>query len=65
MHHPCQIARPAWSTVSDYDPDLARQSRQRMLSSVAGTDTLVLGSHFPPPTAGRVLSVHGGFELRP
>ena len=24
IHHPCQIARPTWSTRSDYDPDLAR-----------------------------------------
>ena len=39
IHHPCQIARPAWSTVSDYDPDLARQSRERLLASVVGTDT--------------------------
>ena len=64
IHHPCQIARPAWSTVSDYDPDLARQSRQRLLASVTGTDTLLMGSHFAPPTAGRVLQVDGRFELR-
>ena len=31
IHHPCQIARPTWSTRSDYDPDLARESRQRLL----------------------------------
>jgi len=65
MHHPCQIARPAWSTLSDYDPDLSRSSRQRLLTAVAGTDTLLIGSHFAPPTAGRVLPAAGGFELRP
>ncbi len=64
IHHPCQIARPAWSTVSDYDPDAARQSRERLLASVSGTDTLLMGSHFAPPTAGRVLHAEGGFELR-
>jgi glyoxylase-like metal-dependent hydrolase (beta-lactamase superfamily II) len=64
MHHPCQIARPTWSTLSDYDPDLARESRQRLLASVVGTNTLVMGSHFAPPTAGRILPSDGGFELR-
>jgi glyoxylase-like metal-dependent hydrolase (beta-lactamase superfamily II) len=64
MHHPCQIARPTWSTLSDYDPDLARENRQRLLASVVGTNTVVIGSHFAPPTAGRVLQSEGGFELR-
>jgi glyoxylase-like metal-dependent hydrolase (beta-lactamase superfamily II) len=64
MHHPCQIARPAWSTVSDYDKDLSRESRRRLLESLVGTDTLLIGSHFAPPTAGRVIQAVGGFELR-
>jgi glyoxylase-like metal-dependent hydrolase (beta-lactamase superfamily II) len=65
MHHPCQIARSTWSTLSDHDPDLSRRSRQRLLASVVGTKTLVIGSHFAPPTAGRVQqSDDGGFELK-
>jgi glyoxylase-like metal-dependent hydrolase (beta-lactamase superfamily II) len=64
MHHPCQIGRPAWSTLSDYDPDLARESRERLLASVVGTDTIVIGSHFSPPTAGRIRPSEDGFELR-
>jgi glyoxylase-like metal-dependent hydrolase (beta-lactamase superfamily II) len=63
VHHPCQIARPGWSTLSDDDPDQARESRRRLLASVAGTDSLVVGSHFAPPTAGRVLPSGDGFEL--
>jgi glyoxylase-like metal-dependent hydrolase (beta-lactamase superfamily II) len=64
MHHPCQIAQPAWSTLSDYDPNLARLSRENLLESVVGTDTLLIGSHFAPPTAGRVRHFDGGFQLR-
>src|SRR5258708_16321328 len=30
MHHPCQIARPAWSSTADSDPDQARLTRHRM-----------------------------------
>jgi glyoxylase-like metal-dependent hydrolase (beta-lactamase superfamily II) len=64
MHHPCQIARPAWSTLSDYDPDLSRESRRRLLASVVGTDTLLIGSHFSAPTAGRIVQSGEGLTLR-
>jgi glyoxylase-like metal-dependent hydrolase (beta-lactamase superfamily II) len=64
MHHPCQIARPNWSTLSDYDPDLSCESRRRLLESVVGASSLLIGSHFAPPTAGRVLETVGGLELR-
>src|SRR5690348_16810303 len=31
MHHPCQIARPHWSSTADSDPDEAHRTRLRML----------------------------------
>src|SRR6202035_5037952 len=30
MHHPCQIARPEWSSTVDSDPTEAQQTRERM-----------------------------------
>ena len=33
MHHPCQIARPDWSSNADSDPAAARQTRERMLTT--------------------------------
>ncbi len=45
-HHPCQLARPEWSSVPDCDPELARQTRRRIFSQLAGTPTLVFGTHF-------------------
>ncbi|MFD7277140.1 MBL fold metallo-hydrolase, partial [Streptomyces sp. NPDC059862] len=35
------------------------------LGSLAGTDTLVLGTHFAPPTAGRVVTHEGTYRLSP
>jgi glyoxylase-like metal-dependent hydrolase (beta-lactamase superfamily II) len=62
MHHPCQIARPEWSSTADSDPAAARRTREAMLTSLAGTPTLVIGTHFAGRTAGRV--VHDGDAFR-
>jgi glyoxylase-like metal-dependent hydrolase (beta-lactamase superfamily II) len=56
MHHPCQIAHPAWGAVSDFDPDRARKSRRQVVARYADTDTLVLGAHFADPVAGHIRS---------
>jgi glyoxylase-like metal-dependent hydrolase (beta-lactamase superfamily II) len=55
VHSPVQLARPQWSSMADEDPDEAVRSRDRLLDWVGGTGVLVLGTHFPGPTAGRVM----------
>ena len=55
MHHPCQIARPDWSTVLDYDAEQSRRSRRGFLERCAQGPVLVIGTHFMPPTAGRIV----------
>jgi glyoxylase-like metal-dependent hydrolase (beta-lactamase superfamily II) len=62
MHHPCQIARPEWSSTADSDPAAARRTREAMLTDLAGTPTLVIGTHFAGRTAGHV--VHDGNAFR-
>lgn len=64
LHHPCQMARPGWSTESDTDPDQARETRLSLLNRLAGTETLLLGSHFAKPTGGTVVPVDNGYELK-
>jgi glyoxylase-like metal-dependent hydrolase (beta-lactamase superfamily II) len=54
MHHALQCREPDWSTIFCTDPVQAAQSRRSFLSSVAGTDTVILPVHFPSPTAGRI-----------
>jgi glyoxylase-like metal-dependent hydrolase (beta-lactamase superfamily II) len=63
MHHPCQIARPDWSSTADSDPGRARQTREEMLTRLAGTPTLVIGTHFAGRTAGHVVRDGEAYRL--
>jgi glyoxylase-like metal-dependent hydrolase (beta-lactamase superfamily II) len=63
MHHPCQIARPQWSSTADSDPDAARTTRLEMLTRLADTPVLVIGTHFAGRTAGHVLHDAPAFRL--
>ncbi len=65
MHHPCQIAYPAWGAVSDFDADQARASRTELVERYADTDTLIIGTHFPDPVAGRIRREGTTFHLTP
>ena len=63
MHHPCQIARPDWSSNFDSDQAWSRRTRHAFLEDAAATDTLVIGTHFATPTAGRVVRDGEGYRL--
>jgi len=54
VHSPVQLARPQWSSIADSDPDEAIRSRQRLLEHAGGTGVLVMGTHFPGRTAGKI-----------
>ena len=55
-HSPLQFTYPEVSAeIADHDSDEATRSRQRLLDDLVGTDTVVLGTHFPTPTAGRLV----------
>ncbi|MGV9270517.1 MBL fold metallo-hydrolase [Kitasatospora sp. NPDC003701] len=65
IHHPVQLAHPAVGACVDIDPRQSEASRRALLSSLAGTDALVLGTHFAPPTAGRVIAHGDAYRLLP
>lgn len=65
VHHPVQLADPTLCSCVDVDPEAAVRTRIRLLAELAGTQTLLLGSHFPPPTAGLVRREGDGFRLVP
>ncbi|CAL9339548.1 MBL fold metallo-hydrolase [Streptomyces sp. enrichment culture] len=65
LHHPVQLAHPGVGACVDIDPERAEVSRRELLGSLAGTDTLVLGTHFAPPTAGRVVAHDDAYRLVP
>jgi glyoxylase-like metal-dependent hydrolase (beta-lactamase superfamily II) len=59
-HHPVQWAEPGWWSVADSDADHAGATRRRLVADLAGTDTLVIGTHYPPPCAGRLVAGDDG-----
>jgi glyoxylase-like metal-dependent hydrolase (beta-lactamase superfamily II) len=63
IHHPCQMAHPEWSLTSDFDPARSAVTRQDVFSGLADTPTLVIGTHWPDPTAGRVARDGASFRL--
>lgn len=63
MHNPIQIGEPTWGISADSDPAQAIATRQSFLERLGGTGTLVLGTHFPPPTAGLIVADDNGWRL--
>ena len=65
IHHPVQLAHPTIGACVDIDPEQSETTRRTLLDSLADTDTLVLGTHFAPPTAGRVITHQDTYRLLP
>lgn len=63
MHHPIQFAEPQWTTQVCTYPEQAVQTRKAFIEKYADTDTLILGTHFAPPTACRI--IRRGESYRP
>ncbi len=63
VHTPLQLAVPEWSSIADTDAAEAERSRRRLLREVGGGAALVLGTHFPGKTAGRVLREGSGWRF--
>lgn len=59
-HSPLQFALPELSAEPfDWDSAEATRTRIRFIKEHADTDALVLGTHFPPPTAGWIRKDNG------
>lgn len=63
IHHPCQFAHPQWAAYIDYDKGQSSATRARVFAELAGTPTLVIGSHFAEPTAGRIVRDGDAYRL--
>ena len=62
-HHPCQMAHPEWAAEVDYDKTASTATRRRVYGELAGTKTLVIGTHFAAPCAGHVVRDGEVFRL--
>src|SRR5579871_6720696 len=65
IHHPLQCAYPEWNCRFDLDPAQARATRREFIRRCARDHVLVFGTHFPAPSAGRVVGAQGAFRFVP
>jgi glyoxylase-like metal-dependent hydrolase (beta-lactamase superfamily II) len=63
LHHPCQMALLDLRSSADHDPARAARTRREVFDALAGTQTLLLGTHFATPSAGRVVRDGDAFAL--
>jgi glyoxylase-like metal-dependent hydrolase (beta-lactamase superfamily II) len=56
IHHPWQIAAPYRTSRACTNPEQAVQTRTEFVHKYADTATLILGTHFAPPTALHIVS---------
>jgi glyoxylase-like metal-dependent hydrolase (beta-lactamase superfamily II) len=63
-HHPVQWAEPEWSLpMVDFDETVGIETRRRIAAEHVNTDTLLIGTHYPSPTAGHLVSVNGEIQF--
>ncbi|WP_051837970.1 MBL fold metallo-hydrolase [Streptomyces sp. NRRL WC-3742] len=63
IHHPVQLSHPHVHSCVDADSAQAVRTRAGLLDGLADTDALLLGTHFPHPTAGTVRREDGRYRL--
>ncbi|MEE3332188.1 MAG: MBL fold metallo-hydrolase [Myxococcota bacterium] len=54
-HHPVQWAELDWRMGADSDSPQAAETRRRLLKAHAGTDLLVIGTHYAEPCSGHLV----------
>jgi glyoxylase-like metal-dependent hydrolase (beta-lactamase superfamily II) len=64
MHHCAQVLAPHWNSPFCFDPRQSAQTRRAFLSEHANTDTLIIPTHFPGTTAGRIRPFRQAFEFQ-
>ena len=65
VHSPVQLMEPDWFTMVDSDPTQSNATRRALVAECLDRDVLVIGTHFPPPTAGRIVTTEAGVRFRP
>jgi glyoxylase-like metal-dependent hydrolase (beta-lactamase superfamily II) len=65
VHHAVQLVEPEWHTAVDTDGEQSTATRRRLVEECVDRDVLVIGTHFPAPTAGHLVTTDGGVRFRP
>lgn len=54
VHSPVQVRYPEIGMMSDWNSEIAGESRNRIFSRFCDTSTLICTGHFPSPSTGRI-----------
>lgn len=63
IHHPVQCKYPEWDDNFDADGPMAKKTRREFCERYADTGTLVIGTHFAGPTAGKISKSGDSFRF--
>src|SRR6266851_6101258 len=63
MHHPIQCRYPEWDDNFDVDGPQAKKTRREFCERYADGKTLVLGTHFATPSAGKIVKKDDSFRF--
>jgi glyoxylase-like metal-dependent hydrolase (beta-lactamase superfamily II) len=64
-HNPIQFAEPDWNAFNDTDSEMSGRTRRRLVAELADSPVLIVGTHFPPPTAGHLVTTDTGVHFQP
>jgi len=64
IHSPLQCVHPEWNFIYDEIPELAQRTRRAFLERYADCPTIILASHFPSPSTGRIERSGNAFRYR-
>jgi glyoxylase-like metal-dependent hydrolase (beta-lactamase superfamily II) len=65
IHHPFQLGHLGWSPTFDLQPDVAADTRRRLVARAASERMLVMAYHFTFPGLGRIGGSDGAWEWQP
>ncbi len=63
IHHPVQFHDPGLCSPFDVDNDAAVATRRRVFAEYADSPTLIIGTHFAGPTAGKLVKDGDAYRL--
>ena len=63
IHHPIQFNDPGLVSPFDVDNDTAVATRRKVFGEYADTPTLIIGTHFAGPTAGKLVTDGDTYRL--
>ena len=63
MRHPIQCRYPEWDDAFDVDGPMAKKTRRAFCERYADSGTLVFGTHFGTPSAGKITKKDDSFRF--